>query len=102
MTIPLMTLATIRIPFPFGPVDTDRVDLTEQLDLNFWTHELNCTAHQLCAALAAVGVKATAVRGYLRRLPAATLGSGRTAAVQLGRSIPGLNGRATPRLRRKG
>lgn len=48
-----------------GPVDSERIDLNEDHELRYWTHELGCTAIQLLAALEAVGVKSSAVAAYL-------------------------------------
>jgi len=85
-----MTSTTIRDPFPFAPVDSERVDLTEHEDLNFWTREFDCTSDQLVAALLTVGVRATAVRAHLRRLAAAALGAVRPASSGFARGIAGV------------
>ena len=48
-----------------GPVDSERVDLSEDDELRYWTTRLGCTAEQLVVALQAVGVSAAAVGAYL-------------------------------------
>ena len=68
-------------------MDGERIDLTEHQDLNFWTHEFHCTAHQLVAALSTVGVKATAVRAHLRRLRATAPGNVHGVSSESGRGV---------------
>jgi hypothetical protein len=49
---------------PFLPVDHQRVDLTEDFDLRYWTAEFACTPEQLITALQSVGVIAVDVGSY--------------------------------------
>ncbi len=49
---------------PFQPVDHQRVDLTEDFDLRYWTTEFACTPLQLITALQSVGVIAVDVGSY--------------------------------------
>lgn len=48
-----------------GPVDSERVDLSDDDELRYWTTRLGCSAEQLIVALQAVGVSAAAVSTYL-------------------------------------
>lgn len=47
------------------PIDSDRVELNETSELQYWTGRFGCTADQLIVALVAVGVNASAVGQYL-------------------------------------
>lgn len=48
-----------------GPVDSERIDLSDDDELRYWTTRLGCDAEQLIVALQAVGVSAAAVCAYL-------------------------------------
>ena len=47
------------------PQDSNRVNVHEPWEVNWWCAEFNCTKAQLIAAVNAVGVSAAAVRKYL-------------------------------------
>ncbi len=49
---------------PFQPVDHQRVELTEDFDIRYWTTEFACTPAQLITALQSVGVIADDVGNY--------------------------------------
>jgi hypothetical protein len=51
-----------------GPVDSERIELSEDHEFRYWTTRLGCTAEQLVVALQTVGVSATAVGTYLGAL----------------------------------
>lgn len=48
----------------FQPVDDQRVELTDDFDLRYWTTEFACTPAQLITALQSVGVFAGDVGNY--------------------------------------
>ena len=50
-----------------GPADRARVNVHEAHELRYWTKRFNCTADQLKAAVAAVGVMATNVEQHLSK-----------------------------------
>jgi Protein of unknown function (DUF3606) len=47
-----------------GPVDFNRVDLTEVREFRYWTDHFACTPQQWIEALGSVGVEAAAVGRY--------------------------------------
>ena len=51
--------------FQSGPVDLDRVDLTEADEFHFWTTRFACTPQQLIDAMGSAGVEAAAVGRHL-------------------------------------
>jgi hypothetical protein len=48
-----------------GPADRNRINVTEEWELNYWMKELGCTAEELRAAIKAVGTTAADVRARL-------------------------------------
>jgi hypothetical protein len=48
-----------------GPADRSRINIHERWELEWWCHELGCTAEQLRSAVKSVGVSAAAVRAVL-------------------------------------
>jgi len=48
-----------------GPADRNRVSVTEDWELKYWTKELRCTAEELRAAIKAVGTTTADVRARL-------------------------------------
>jgi len=49
------------------PQDALRVNVHEAYEVEYWTKKFGCTAEQLKAAVAKVGVMAKDVEGYLKR-----------------------------------
>ena len=49
----------------FKPLDPGRVDTTNQVELHYWSGQLQCTDAELMEALAKVGDHVTALREYL-------------------------------------
>ena len=50
---------------PF-PADQSRIDLRDREAVAYWCARYNCTAPQLRAAVAAVGISTTAVERFLK------------------------------------
>lgn len=48
-----------------GAQDRSRINVNETHELRYWSKELGVTDEQLCNAVQAVGVSATAVREHL-------------------------------------
>jgi hypothetical protein len=48
-----------------GPADRSRINVHEDYEVRYWTKKFNCTADQLRAAVAAVGVSAEKVQAWL-------------------------------------
>ncbi len=48
-----------------GSPDRDRINITEDYELQYWTKELDITADELRAAVNTVGPASKAVRAYL-------------------------------------
>ncbi len=51
----------------FKPLDPGRVDMLDQLERQYWAHELQCTEEELENAVAKVGAHVAALRDYLHR-----------------------------------
>ena len=49
----------------FVPMDPTRIELTEALELRYWTTTLRCSSSQLLDAIEAVGIATDAVADYL-------------------------------------
>lgn len=49
------------------PQDAERVNVHENYEVEYWTKKLGCTAEQLKAAVAKVGVSSKAVEAELKR-----------------------------------
>lgn len=47
------------------PQDASRINIHEDYEVNWWTHELNVSKAELVAAVKAVGTSAAAVRKHL-------------------------------------
>ena len=50
-----------------GPPDSTRVNVHEDYEVRYWCGKWGCTAADLRAAVAAVGVSSSAVEAWLRR-----------------------------------
>ncbi len=50
-----------------GAQDRSRINTSEPHEVSYWTGALGCTAEELKAAVAAVGVSADKVREYLKK-----------------------------------
>ena len=50
---------------PYKPLDPGRVDTQNQVELQYWSRELQCTEAELTEAVSEVGGHVTAVREYL-------------------------------------
>ena len=48
-----------------APFAADRIDLTEDADLAFWTDKFSCNALELFNAIQKVGIGVEAVQAYL-------------------------------------
>ena len=53
-------------PANFKPLDPGRINARDDIELNYWCGELQCTEAELKAALASAGEHVTAVREHLR------------------------------------
>lgn len=47
------------------PLDVTRINIFEQMELNWWTHQLNVSQSRLAEAVRAVGVSVESVKRYL-------------------------------------
>ncbi len=50
-----------------APIGADRIDLTDNADLTFWTTELACDPHELFSAVQAVGIRVDALTLHLKK-----------------------------------
>jgi hypothetical protein len=49
------------------PQNAERIDLTEEADLHYWTKKLSCTSHDLIHAIQAVGISVADLTSHLKR-----------------------------------
>lgn len=50
---------------PYKPLDPGRVDILSQIEMGYWSTELQCTEAELAQAVSEVGDHVSAVREYL-------------------------------------
>ncbi len=50
-----------------APQNAQRIDLTEDADLQYWTQTLSCSAHELVTAVQVVGISVADITAHLKR-----------------------------------